>query len=76
MDDLNELTRLMSLLANTGAPEKRKAADELMSGLGSDDSRELKKILNDRGKIEEILRSEAAKNIIKKLGGSSIGQHQ
>ena len=76
MDNLNELARLMSLLTNTGAPEKKRAADKLIAGLGSDESTELDKILNDREKIEEILRSEAAKNIINKLGGSTDGQHK
>ena len=58
--------------AFSGKPEeeKKKAAEKIMDNLGKDESDKIRSILSDSEKVREILSSQQAQNIIRKLRGS------
>lgn len=64
---------LLSMLSGSGENERKQAANSLMSKLNSDDSSRLEQIVSDKEKLNAILNSPAATEIIKKLNGN--GQH-
>ncbi len=68
--------KLFNLLGNADKKAKQDAANQMMSGLNADESKKLGEILNDKSKIDAILNSSAAKEIIKKINGNNNGQHK
>ena len=56
--------------------EQKKAALGMLSGLDSKQSEQVRSILGDREKLAKLLSSPQAQQLIKKLKGSSDGQHK
>ncbi len=72
----NDFFKLFSLLGSSDKEAKQNAANQMMSGLNKDESNELNNILKDRNKIDAILNSTAAQQILKKINGNGNGQHK
>ena len=68
--------RLFDLLGSADKNAKQQAANQMMSGLNSDESKQLGDILSDKSKIDAILSSPAAKQILNKINGNANGQHK
>ena len=69
-----DLSAFMNLLKNSDNNTKMQTADKMRSGLNNDEQAELDKILNDRSKIDAILNSSAARQIIEKINGKNDGK--
>ncbi len=69
-----DLSAFMNLLKNSDNNTKMQTADKMRSGLNNDEQAELNKILNDRSKIDAILNSSAARQIIEKINGKNDGK--
>lgn len=69
-----DLSAFMNLLKNSDNNTKMQTADKMRSGLNNDDQAELDRILNDRSKIDAILNSSAARQIIEKINGKNDGK--
>lgn len=69
-----DLSAFMNLLKNSDNNTKMQTADKMRSGLNNDEQAELNRILNDRSKIDAILNSSAARQIIEKINGKNDGK--
>jgi hypothetical protein len=69
-----DLSAFMNLLKNSDNNTKMQTADKMRSGLNNDEQAELDRILNDRSKIDAILNSSAARQIIEKINGKNDGK--
>ena len=69
-----DLSAFMNLMKNADNTEKKQTADKIISGLNNNEQAELDKILADRSKIDEILNSSAARQIIEKINGKNDGK--
>ncbi len=69
-----DLSAFMSLLKNSDNNTKMQTASKIRSELNNDEQAELDRILNDRSKIDAILNSSAARQIIEKLNGKNDGK--
>ncbi len=69
-----DLSAFMNLLKNADNNAKMQTADKIRSGLNNAEQAELDKILNDRSKINAILNSSAARQIIEKINGKNDGK--
>lgn len=69
-----DLSAFMNLLKNADNNTKMQTADKIRSGLNNAEQAELDKILNDRSKIDAILNSSAARQIIEKINGKNDGK--
>ena len=69
-----DLSAFMNLLKNSDNNTKMQTADKMKSGLNNDEQAELDRILSDRSKIDAILNSSAARQIIEKLNGKNDGK--
>ncbi len=69
-----DLSAFMNLLKNSDNNTKMQTADKMRSGLNNDEQAELDRILSDRSKIDAILNSSAARQIIEKLNGKNDGK--
>lgn len=69
-----DLSAFMNLLKNSDNNTKMQTADKMRSVLNNDEQAELDKILNDRSKIDAILNSSAARQIIEKINGKNDGK--
>lgn len=69
-----DLSAFMNLLKNSDNNIKMQTANKMRSGLNNDEQAELDRILNDRSKIDAILNSSAARQIIEKINGKNDGK--
>lgn len=69
-----DLSAFMNLLKNSDNNTKMQTADKIRSGLNNNEQAELDKILADRSKIDAILNSSAARQIIEKINGKNDGK--
>ncbi|MBR0349028.1 MAG: hypothetical protein IIX16_05245 [Clostridia bacterium] len=69
-----DLSAFMNLMKNADNTEKKQTADKIRSGLNNNEQAELDKILADRSKIDAILNSSAARQIIEKINGKNDGK--
>lgn len=69
-----DLSAFMNLLKNSDNNTKMQTADKMRAGLNNDEQAELDRILNDRSKIDAILNSSAARQIIEKINGKNDGK--
>ncbi|MEE0981955.1 MAG: hypothetical protein U0K91_09735 [Acutalibacteraceae bacterium] len=69
-----DLSAFMNLMKNADNTEKKQTADKIISGLNNNEQAELDKILADRSKIDAILNSSAARQIIEKINGKNDGK--
>lgn len=69
-----DLSGLMNLLGSTDQSAKKQAADAIKSNLNAEENKQLEDILHDRSKIDAILKSEAARQILRKINGNSDGK--
>lgn len=69
-----DLSAFMNLLKNSDNNTKMQTADKMRSELNYDEQAELDRILNDRSKIDAILNSSAARQIIEKINGKNDGK--
>lgn len=69
-----DLSAFMNLLKNSDNNTKMQTADKMRSELNYDEQAELERILNDRSKIDAILNSSAARQIIEKINGKNDGK--
>ena len=69
-----DLSAFMNLLKNSDNNTKMQTADKMRSGINNDEQAELDRILNDRSKIDAILNSSAARQIIEKINGKNDGK--
>ncbi len=72
----NDFFKFLNLLGGSDKHAKQNAANQMISGLNKNESEELNNILKDKNKIESILNSSAAQQIIKKINGNGNGQHK
>lgn len=52
---------------------RRGDADAVMNTLNDDDRKKVQEVLSDKDKLKQILNSDAAKNLMKILGGKQNG---
>ena len=69
-----DLSAFMNLMKNADDNAKMQTADKIRSNLNNNEQAELDKILNDRSKIDAILNSSAARQIIEKINGKNDGK--
>ena len=69
-----DFSRLMNILSTNDKRVKKEAAENIRAGLSNEENNELNNILNDKKKIDAILNSSAAQQILKKLNGNSDGK--
>ncbi len=69
-----DLSGLMNLLGSTDQSAKKQVADAIKSNLNAEENKQLEDILHDRSKIDSILKSEAARQILRKINGNSDGK--
>ena len=58
---------------NTINAARRGDAEALMSNLSEDDRKKINEVIADKDKLKQILSSDAAKNLMKILGGNKNG---
>ena len=75
-NQFNDLSAIFDKLRNKDNSSQKQTADNLMSGLNQQQTQELKEIMSDKEKIDSILNSPAAKEIMKKINGNNDGQHK
>jgi len=66
-------TELLKLINSFSGNYNKQSTDKLINSLDESKKKELNSILSDKQKINEILNSPAAMNIIKKLNGNNNG---
>ncbi len=71
-----DFLKIFDLLGSADKNAKQQAANNMMSGLNSDESKQLGDILSDKSKIDAILNSSAARQILNKINGNTNGQHK
>lgn len=72
----NDFSKLFELLSGSDQQAKKEAANSMISNLNQEDNNKLTEILNDRSKIDSILNSPAAKQILNKIKSNDNGQHK
>lgn len=72
----SDFSKLFELLSSSDKNAKQEAANSMMSSLSSDDNNRLTEILKDKNKIDSILNSPAAQQILDKIKSNSNGQHK
>ncbi len=70
-----DFSKLFNLLGSKDQKAKQEAANQMLSSLNADESKQLGDILSDKSKIDAILNSSAAKQILNKINGNN-GQHK
>lgn len=71
-----DFSKVLNLIGSNDKKSKQEAAENIRSRLSNEENHELNTILNDKSKIDAILKSSAAQQIIKKINGNSDGKHQ
>ncbi len=69
-----DFSRLLNLIGTNDKRAKQEAAENIRAGLSREENNELNNILNDKSKIDAILNSSAAQQILKKINGNSDGK--
>lgn len=72
----NDFSKLFELLSGSDQKAKNEAASSMMSSLNQEDNNKLAEILKDKNKIDSILNSPAAKQILSKIKSNDNGQHK
>lgn len=60
---------MLTNLKTKSSEEKKQAAQNMMNGLGKEDSEKIKNILGDEEKLKKLLSSKEAQQILRKLQG-------
>ncbi len=69
-----DISKILGLLKNSDKQTRQATAENMMSTLNNEDSKQLHEILNDKGKIDAILKSGAVQQIINKINGNNDGK--
>ena len=70
-----DFSSLFNTLSKTGNSSPQEQAKSLLNELDEKQSRQLSEILQDKSKIDELLKSQAAQKIINMMKNGSNGQH-
>lgn len=71
-----DFSALMNILRKSDKASQQEQAKRLIDTLDETQHRQLNDILQDKNKIEALLKSSAAQQIINKLKSGNNGQHQ
>ena len=72
----NGFAEILSQLQNSDKSEQKKTANNILSHLDSQDAKQINDFMKDKEKVDALLNSPAAQQIINKLNGKNNGQHQ
>ena len=69
-----DFSKILGSLKNADMKTRQTAAQNMMSGLNSEENRQLNEILSDKSKIDAILKSSTVQQILNKINGNSDGK--
>lgn len=72
----SDFSSMLDKIGRADDSEKKRAAQDMMNSLNSEQSKELNEIMHDKDKLNAILNSPAAQKIINKLNGNTNGKPQ
>jgi hypothetical protein len=72
----NGFAEILSQLQNSDKSEQKETANNILSHLDSQDAKQINDFMKDKEKVDALLNSPAAQQIINKLNGKNNGQHQ
>ena len=70
-----DFSSLMNLLGRADEHTQQEQAKQLINSLDENQHRQLNDVLNDKNKLEALLKSPAAQQIINKIKPDGHGQH-
>lgn len=73
---MNPTPDFLKDLMSKSEAEQKKTAMNILSGMDSKQSDQIKNILSDQNKVKQILASPQAQQLMKKLKGNNNGQHK
>lgn len=71
---MNSDSEFLNSFISKSDGERKKAAMDMLSGMDSKQSAQIKNILSDKEKVRELLSSPQAQQLMKKLKGGGNGQ--
>lgn len=69
-----DFSKILGSLKNADMKTRQTTAQNMMSGLNSEENRQLNEILSDKSKIDAILKSSTVQQILNKINGNSDGK--
>ncbi|MBP3442639.1 MAG: hypothetical protein J6L62_07545 [Clostridia bacterium] len=69
-----DISKILGVLKNSDKQTRQTTAEKMISNLNNEDSKQLQEILNDKGKIDAILKSGTVQQIISKINGNNDGK--
>lgn len=69
-----DISKILGVLKNSDKQTRQTTAEKMISNLNNEDSKQLQEILNDKGKIDAILKSGTVQQIINKINGNNDGK--
>ncbi len=73
-NDQFDFSKILGSLKNADKQTRQTTAENMISGLNSEESKQLKEILSDKSKIDAILKSSTVQQIINKINGNNDGK--
>lgn len=73
---MNSASDFLNGFISKSEDEQKKAAMDILSGMDSKQSAQIKSILSDEEKVKKILSSPQAQQLMSRLKGSGNGQHK
>lgn len=75
-NQINDFTKIFQILSSGDNNAKKNAANQMVSGMNSNEKKELNDILNNKEKLDAILNSPAVRQILNKINTGNNGQHK
>lgn len=75
-NQFNDFSKIFQILSSGDSNAKKNAANEMVSGMSSNEKKELNDILNNKEKLDTILNSPAVRQILNKINTGNNGQHK
>ena len=69
-----DISKILGVLKNSDKQTRQTTAEKMISNLNNEDSKQLQEILNDKGKIDAILKSGTVQQIINRINGNNDGK--
>lgn len=69
-----DISKILGVLKNSDKQTRQTTAENMISSLNNEDSKQLHEILSDKDKIDAILKSGAVQQIINKINGNNDGK--
>lgn len=75
-NQINDFTKIFQILSSGDNNAKKNTANQMVSGMNSNEKKELNDILNNKEKLDAILNSPAVRQILNKINTGNNGQHK